>query len=64
MIGLGAGLCGVLIVIIGLIICICVKNRNQEKAVTPLNVVSKMLLKNQKSVKYHLAVKCPSMLFQ
>ena len=63
MIGLGAGLCGVLIVIIGLIICICVKNRNQEKAVTPLNVVSKMLLKNQKIVKYHLAVKCPSLLF-
>ena len=55
MIGLGAGLCGVLIVIIGLIICICVKNRNQEKAVTPLNVVSKMLLKNQKIRKYHLA---------
>ena len=46
MIGLGAGLCGVLIVIIGLIICICVKNRNQEKAVTPLNVVRKLLLKN------------------
>jgi hypothetical protein len=40
MIGLGAGLCGVLIVIIGLIICICVKNRNQEKAVTPLNVAT------------------------
>ena len=41
MIGLGAGLAGVLILVISLIICICMKNRNQEKAITPLNVVSK-----------------------
>ena len=40
MIGLGAGLAGVLILVIALIICICMKNRNQEKAITPLNVVS------------------------
>ena len=40
MIALGLSLLGVLILIICLIICICMKNRNQEKAITPLNVVS------------------------
>ena len=42
MIAMAAGLSGVLILIICLIICICVKNRNQRKAITPLNVVIKL----------------------
>ena len=40
MIAMAIGLTGVLILIIGLIVCICLKNRNHQKSISPLNVVS------------------------